>query len=169
MARAFCGRMCAAARIQAATPAPVAAEMLTRIGALYDIERDIRGKSAETRKNARDFPRQADHGDDEALAGDQARGDLAFRYTLSRWDGLVRFLDYGRVDIDSNTIERAMLPIALGRKIHIFAGPDNGAEHWSVAYLADGLTKIMNRHPMSCIVELLPFAYIADFRQNAVV
>ena len=45
--------MCAAARIQAATPAPVAAEMLTRIGALYDIERDIRGKSAETRKNAR--------------------------------------------------------------------------------------------------------------------
>jgi hypothetical protein len=39
------------------------------------------------------------------------------RYTLSRWDGLTRFLDDGRIDIDSNVVERAIRPIALGRKI----------------------------------------------------
>jgi hypothetical protein len=37
------------------------------------------------------------------------------RYALNRWDGLVRFLDDGRIEIDSNTVERAMRPIALSR------------------------------------------------------
>jgi hypothetical protein len=41
----------------------------------------------------------------------------AFRYALNRWDGLVRFLDDGRIEIDSNTVERAMRPIALSRKM----------------------------------------------------
>ena len=65
--------------------------------------------------------------------------------------------------------------IALGRKNHLFAGSDGGGEHWAViaslietckmnavdpqAYLRDVLTKIVARHPMSRIDELLPFAY----------
>ncbi len=89
----------------------------------------------------------------------------AIRYALSRWDGLVRFLDDGRIEIDSNVVERAIRPIALGRKNHLFAGSDGGGEHWAViaslietckmndvdpeAYLRDVLAKIVARHPMS--------------------
>ena len=40
----------------------------------------------------------------------------AIRYALNHWDGLVRFLDDGRIEIDSNTVERAMRPIALRQK-----------------------------------------------------
>jgi transposase len=50
----------------------------------------------------------------------------AIRYALSRWDGLVRFLDDGRIEIDSNTVERAMRPIALSRKNALFAGRKTG-------------------------------------------
>jgi hypothetical protein len=47
----------------------------------------------------------------------------AIRYALSRWDGLARFLDDGRIEIDPNVVERAIRPIALGRKNHLFAEP----------------------------------------------
>ena len=40
----------------------------------------------------------------------------AIRYTLSRWDGLTRFLDDGRIEMNSNVVERAIRPIALGIK-----------------------------------------------------
>jgi len=46
--------------------------------------------------------------------------------------GLVRFLDDGRIEIDSNVVERTIRPIALGRKNHLFAGSDGGGEHWAV-------------------------------------
>ena len=66
--------------------------------------------------------------------------------------------------------------IALGRKNHLFAGSDGGGEHWAViaslietcktngidplAYLRDVLARIVARHPMGQIDELLPFAYL---------
>jgi transposase len=100
----------------------------------------------------------------------------AIRYALSRWDGLIRFLDDGRIEIDSNVVERSIRPIALGRKNHLFAGSDGGGEHGAVlaslietckmndvdpeAYLRDVLAKIVERHPMSRVDELLPFAYV---------
>lgn len=40
----------------------------------------------------------------------------AIRYTLSRWDGLTRFIDDGRIEIDSNTVERSIRPITHNRK-----------------------------------------------------
>jgi hypothetical protein len=99
----------------------------------------------------------------------------AIRYALSRWEGLTRFLDDGRIEIDSNVVERAIRPIALNRKNALFAGSDGGGEHWAViaslietcklvgiephAYLADVITKIVNGHPNSQIDDLLPWAY----------
>src|SRR5437660_462454 len=99
----------------------------------------------------------------------------AIRYALSRWEGLTRFLDDGRIEIDSNVVERSIRSIALGRKNHLFAGSDGGGEQWAViaslvetckmnavdpqAYLHDVLSKIVARHPMGRIDELLPFAY----------
>jgi hypothetical protein len=56
----------------------------------------------------------------------------AIRYALSRWDGLTRFLNDGRIEIDSNVVERSIRPIALNRKNALFAGFDGGGEHWAV-------------------------------------
>lgn len=52
----------------------------------------------------------------------------AIYYTLSRWDGLTRFIDDGRVEIDASTVERSIRPIVLNRKNALFAGSDAGAE-----------------------------------------
>jgi hypothetical protein len=114
------------------------------------------------------------------LVSGKARIATAIRYALSRWQGLSRFLDDGRVELDSNVVERAIRPITLGRKNHLFAGSDGGAQHWAVlasliatcklndvdpyAYLAEVLAKVLAklvaRHPMSRIDELLPFASV---------
>jgi hypothetical protein len=62
----------------------------------------------------------------------------AIRYVLTRWDGLVRFVEDGRIELDSNVVERTMRPIALGRKNHLFAGSDGGGAHWAaIASLGD--------------------------------
>ena len=99
----------------------------------------------------------------------------AIRYALSHWEGLTRFLDDGRVEIDSNVVERAIRPIALNRKNALFAGSDGGGEHWAViaslvetcklnaidpqAYLGDVIARIVAGHPQSQIDDLLPWAY----------
>ena len=56
----------------------------------------------------------------------------AIRYGLNHCDGLVRFLDDGRIEIDSNTVERSIRGIALQRKNALFAGHDQGAEWWAM-------------------------------------
>ena len=102
----------------------------------------------------------------------------AIRYALSRWQGLSLFLKDGCVEIDSNTVERSIRPLALTRKNALIAGSDGGAEHWAViaslveaaklngvephAYLADIIAKIVGGHPNSRIDELLPWAYAAQ-------
>ena len=56
----------------------------------------------------------------------------AIRYALSRWDGVTRFIDDGRIELDNNTVERSIRPITLNRKNALFAGSDGGAEHWAI-------------------------------------
>jgi transposase len=176
--------------IQVTTPAPIAAEALVRIAALYAVEADIRGRSADDRKQARQ-QRSKPLIDalrlwlEAKLAAVSAKATIAdaIRYALSRWDGLTRFLHDGRIEIDSNVVERSIRPIALGRKNHLFAGSDGGGEHWAViaslietckmndidpqAYLRDVLAKIVARHLMNRIDELLPFAYLPAQVENA--
>ena len=99
----------------------------------------------------------------------------AIRYGLNQWDGLVRFLDDGRIEMDTNTVERAMRPIVLNRKNALFAGHDLGAENWAViaslietcklhsmnpeAYLADVLTRLVGGWPNRRLAELTPWAW----------
>jgi hypothetical protein len=89
----------------------------------------------------------------------------------------VRFRDDGRIEIDSNTVERAIRPIALSRKNALFPGSDEGAENWTMlaslmlietcklhgvnpeAYLTDVLTKLVNNWPNSRIAELTPWRW----------
>jgi transposase len=102
----------------------------------------------------------------------------AIRYGLNQWDGLVRFLDDGRIEIDSNSVERAMRPVALTRKNALFAGSDEGAENWAMlaslietcklhginpeAYFTDVLTRLVNNWPYRRLAELLPWAWSAE-------
>jgi transposase len=108
--------------------------------------------------------------------GSRARSSTAsIRYALKLWSGLGLFLDDGRIEIDTNVVERAIRPIALNRKNALFAGSDQGGIHWGViaslietcklnavdpqAYLADVLSRLVNRHPASQIDQLMPWAY----------
>jgi transposase len=108
--------------VHVATNSPLAHEALQRIGALYAIEADIRGQTAEQRRQvrqARSRPLvEAMHAWLSELLGQlSGRSSLAqaIRYALNHWKGLVRFLDDGRFELDTNIVERAMRPVALGR------------------------------------------------------
>jgi hypothetical protein len=107
---------------------PIAREALDHIGALYDIEARISGKSAADRlaaRQAQSKPRvEAFHAWAQAqLTRLPAKGDLAnaFRYALARWPAFCLFLEDGRVAIDNNPAERALKPIGIGRKNWLFA------------------------------------------------
>ena len=168
--------------LAAAGPAPIASEALERIAGLYVIESDIRRRSAEERRAVRQDRSRPIIDDLEpwlraklALISQKTKLAEAIRYALSRWDGLTLFLDDGRIEIDSNVVERAIRPIALNRKNALFAGSDGGGQHWAViaslietcklfgvepqAYLADVITKLVNGHLNSKIDDLLPWAY----------
>lgn len=170
--------------LAAAGPAPIASEALERIAGLYAVENDIRGRSADERRAVRQDRTRPIVGDLEpwlraklALISQKSKLAEAIRYTLSRWEGLTRFLDDGRIEIDSNVVERTIRPIALNRKNALFAGSDGGGDHWAVvaslietckligldphAYLTDAITKIVNGHLNSRIDELLPWAHPA--------
>jgi transposase len=170
--------------LAAAGPAPIASEALERIAGLYVIEAEIRGRTADERRAVRQEKSRPIADEFEpwlraklGLISQKTKLAEAVRYALSRWDGLTRFIADGRVEIDSNVVERAIRPIALNRKNALFAGSDGGGEHWAViaslietckligvephAYLADVITRIVNDHPNSQIDELLPWAYLA--------
>jgi transposase len=162
--------------------APIAMEALARIAALYKIESEIRGRSAEERRAVRrDRSRPLVEAFEPwlreklALISQKSKLAEAIRYALTRWPGLTLFLDNGRIEIDTNVVERAIRPLALNRKNALFAGSDSGAEHWAaiaslietckltgvepLGYLTDVISRIVNGHPQSRIDELLPWAY----------
>ncbi len=170
--------------LAAAGPAPIASEALHRIGELYAVENDIRGRPADERRSVRQVrTRPVIEALEPWLRAKlgiiSQKGKLAeaIRYALSRWEGLSRFLDDGRIELDSNVVERAIRPLALNRKNALFAGSDAGGQHWAVlaslvetcklnavepqAYLADVLTRLVSHHPNSRIDELLPWNYVA--------
>ncbi len=156
--------------LAAAGPAPIASEALQRISELYAVEHDIRGRPADERRSARQTRSRPviealEPWLHAKLGTISQKGKLAeaIRYALSRWEGLSRFLDDGRVELDSNVVERAIRPLALNRKNAMFAGSDAGGQHWAVlaslvetcklngvepqAYLADVLTRLVNQPP----------------------
>jgi transposase len=172
--------------------AGIAAEALRRIAEIYGIEARIRGRPPDERRRIR----QAETKPlvealktwlEAELARISAKSALAgaIRYALRHWQGLVLFLEDGRIEVDSNTVERTIRPIKLGRKNHLFAGSDGGAESWATlasliqtaklndvepfAYLCDVLERIVSgKTKANNLAALLPWAWKASQAQPAV-
>jgi transposase len=124
------------------TFANFAREALNRIAALYRVEDDIRGRPPEQRlrtRTERTAPLMTALRDwlEAARSRISGRSDLAaaIRYTLSRWKALTLILRDGRACIDNSAAERAMRPIAVGRRNWTFAGSDAGGERAAASCL----------------------------------
>jgi transposase len=169
--------------IQVANGSAIAAEAVQRIGALYDIEREVRGKPADLRREvrqarARPLVDELHRWLDKTLAGLSRKSDTAgaIRYALSRWRALTRYLDDGQIEMDNSAAERALRTVALGRKNYLFAGSDAGGERAAAIYSILGsaklngldpefyLCRVLERiadHPINRIHELLPWNFSA--------
>ena len=162
--------------------APIAQEGLRQITALYRIETHIRSLPASQRlavRKDKSAPMVANFKNwlEQARAQVSAKSPTgeALKYIAKYWDGLILFLTDGRIEMDNNTVERTIRPIAIGRKNSLFAGHEAGAQNWAVlaslietcklngiephSYLTRTLTAIVNGHRQSQISELLPWGY----------
>jgi transposase len=149
-------------QFHASTKSPLAADALARIASLYAIEAEIRGTSAEHRRavrTARSRPIvEALHvWLQQQVPRLPGSSDLtkAMRYALRHWEGLTAFLDDGRIEMDTNVVERAIRPVTLNRKNALFAGSDGGARHWAIATTLIGTAKLNGVEPMAWLAHVL--------------
>ena len=167
--------------VHQATASPIAQDALERIAELFAIEKAIRGQPPDRRlavrqARARPLLDELKRFLDTSLGRISSKSSLAqaIRYATSRWDALSRFITDGRLEMSNNAAERAIRPLALGRKNYLFAGADAGGERAAVlytiietaklngldpeAYLADILARIAD-HPARRIDQLLPWRW----------
>ncbi|HUB10336.1 MAG TPA: IS66 family transposase, partial [Acetobacteraceae bacterium] len=146
----------------ASTKSPLAAEALAQIARLYAIEAEIRGQPAEYRRAVRQQRSQpiieALHTWLKAtLARLSSSSPLAdaIGYTLRHWSGLVLFLNDGRLEIDTNVVERGMKGVAIARKNALFSGSDGAADHWAIALTLIGTAKLNGVEPLAWLTDVL--------------
>jgi len=167
---------------------PTTTEALARIGALYSIEEQIRGKPAELRastrqQRARPLLDDLRHWMDKTLLSLSTKSETAgaIRYALSHWRALTRYLDDGLLEIDNNAAERALRAVAIGRKNYLFMGSDSGGQRAASLYSLIGNAKLCGLdpafylrtilatipdHPINRIKELLPWNVAASLQHD---
>jgi transposase len=162
----------------------VANEALERVATLYGIEKEIRGRPPDERREvrnqrARPMLESLRQWFETTLLKLSRKSDTtaAIRYALGLWEALTRYCDDGRLEIDNNAAERALRAVALGRKNYLFAGSDTGGERAAAIYSLIGTAKLNDRdpeaylravltriadHPVNRIAELLPWNLDTD-------
>ena len=165
--------------IHLAHASPTTTDALARIGALYAVEDEIRGKPVDVRlsvrqSRARPLLDELRKWMEKALRSLSSKSETAaaIRYALSRWRALTRYTDDGLLEIDNSAAERALRAVALGRKNFLFAGSDHGGERAAAMYTLIGSAKLngidpelylrtvlarIADHPISRIQDLLPW------------
>jgi len=133
---------------------------------VYAIEKTIRGLEADQRRAVR---RAETKPLMEALKArlDATRDGLsiqstltkAINYTLNHWAGLILFLDDGRLEPDTNIVERSIRPIAIGRRNSLFCGDEGGGESWAI------LSSLINTAKLN---EINPETYLTDVLERIV-
>jgi transposase len=159
--------------IHVATKSPLAEQALRRIAELYAIEADIRGRTADERRairqeRSRPLVEAMQAWLTETLNRISGRSALAqaIRYALNHWSGLVLFLDDGRLELDTNTVERAMRPVALGRKNALFAGADSGGKHWALIATLIQTAKLNELDPLAWLTDVLERIVSGQTKRN---
>jgi hypothetical protein len=144
------------------TQSPLAAEVLARIAKLYEIEADIRGQPPDVRQDVRQLRSRPLVEDLHLWLQNQVPrvpgwSDLAkaMRYALRHWEGLILYLDDGRLEMDTNVVERAIRPVTITRKNSLFAGSDAGARRWAIANTLIQSCKLNGVEPLAYLTDVL--------------
>ena len=148
--------------IHAVHASAITTETIRRIGALYAIEEEVRGKDAGLCRSVRQTRARPLVDDlrswlEKSLRSLSTKSDTAgaIRYALSHWRALTRYLDDGQLEIDNSAAERALRAVALGRKNYLFAGSDAGGESAAAIYSLVGTAKLNGLNPEHYLREVL--------------
>jgi transposase len=153
-------------KVHKTTKSPFAHEVIERIGAVYAIEARIRGHKADERRAVRQAETrplmEALKARLEAVRNGLSRQSTlikAIDYMLERWKGLTAFLDDGRLEPDTNMVERTIRPIGIGKKNSLFSGDEGGGETWAI------LASLLNTAKLNGVD---PETYLADVLERMV-
>jgi transposase len=142
--------------------APLALEAVKKIDAIFDIEREINGRSVEERlivRRSRSVPLVARLADwmrsERARLSRHAEAAKAMDYMLKRWAAFTRFLDDGRICLTNNAAERELRGIALGRKAWLFAGSDRGGDRAAIMYTLIQTARLNRVDPQAWLADVL--------------
>ena len=159
--------------VQQSQGSAIAEEAIKRIADLYGVEKQARGKPPDERARIRQEKAKPTLDDLEVWLGAQLRRISAktplggaIRYAITRLKRLRPYIDHGILELDNNTAERAMRPIALGRKNYLFMGSEGGGQSAAIAYTLIETAKLNGIDPQAWLTDVLD--RIADHKINRI-